>query len=554
MKTPSSDPTGLADDLFNDLNDLLGESPAIPLEPAVCFEWLANRSWRMPDSARADVNAGALIQWLGTQPEHGLHKAVLDCFRGQPSENSWPIEIFDWRKLALSILSTEIKTRYTSVLHQELSGSAFRLLDSTDILKPLIQFDLFCLERRHLKLSTATPFTSQPFGIASLDKKDKNELAEIRAHIIDRLRAANDDGLRQPLIVRKVAATAISLRCIDAPSGAWFETERPIMIAMRDEALEEKDFSLALTQSIEWIDRLHSDKPSLTVCQLPFPKASNSEDKDILETLTALNEPMPLKCMPTLSSIDECREVMQLEFPWAADSIDVIFNDLQARALLGCQTLHFEPTLIVGHPGAGKSRFTRRLAEVLGLDKIDVPLGGSSDTKVLAGTSRGWSNGRPNDMVAAMAELRTASIAVILDELDKAGAEAFGASVHSYLLALLEPETAVRFRDSFLKTACDMSAIIWLASANQLSPIPSALQSRMRIFHLEQPKPEHFRAIANGVLTDLAKRWRVESWQLPTVAELDLPWSQLGSAREVRRAVESGVTSKILTQGQRPNH
>jgi len=70
-------------------------------------------------------------------------------------------------------------------------------------------------------------------------------------------------------------------------------------------------------------------------------------------------------------------------------------------------------------PGCGKSRLVRRLAEELALPRLDLCLGGSSDTKMLGGTSRGWSSSKRGDLAALLATHQSASALVILDELDR---------------------------------------------------------------------------------------------------------------------------------------
>lgn len=385
----------------------------------------------------------------------------------------------------------------------------------------------------------------------------------------------------------QIAATAFCVRAgsprvikralgLDGPppdvGREWRETDRHVMRVLSRElgAREYFETQSQCVAALIWLDALHGahdgvvegtqsvDGPALVVCKHGFAPASDrgdGGDEDMLGLCAPLCSPLPLPVAPSASAIKAAQGELLSEFPWAGPVLETIFGQLLAATLLGASTLYFEPTLIVGQPGAGKSRLVRRLAEVLQLQKVDIPLGGNDDRKVLSGTSRGWASGRPGDILVTMAERRTASVAVILDELDKASeGRSVNGSVHSYLLALMEPETASAYRDNFLKAPCDLSAVIWLATANALSTIPSALKSRLRILHLAQPGPEHYRAIASGALEDLAKRWRIDPRAMPTVAELELPWEGLSSARDVRRAVEAGVTQYALRSGCVPTH
>lgn len=287
------------------------------------------------------------------------------------------------------------------------------------------------------------------------------------------------------------------------------------------------------------------DGMSVIVCSSPFVPSKDSDETAFLQELSSLRSPLALQPMPQLEAIETARETLQSEFPWATSVTNRLFDQLAAKSIVGCRSLFIQPTLLVGEPGAGKSRFVRRLAQVLNIARLDIPLGGEGDVKSLSGTSRGWSSGRPNDMVMAMAERKTATLCVSLDELDKCGSLQ-GVSVHSFLLGLLEPETASNFRDSYLKVGCNLSTLIWIGTANSLKPIPPALLTRFQIFHLGQPSQADHRTIAEGVIVDTAKDWRVERWLLPSVNDLSIPWDALKSARDVRKAVVDSVTRHTL--------
>jgi hypothetical protein len=106
----------------------------------------------------------------------------------------------------------------------------------------------------------------------------------------------------------------------------------------------------------------------------------------------------------------------------------------------------------------------------------------------------------------------------------------------------VEPETATRHHDVFLKTGCDFSGVLWLATANRLSDIAPALRTRFRVLMLQQPSPDHLEVIARNAIADVADRWGVERQVLPDLGDLDLPLDRLGSARQVRLATEGAIT------------
>ncbi len=278
------------------------------------------------------------------------------------------------------------------------------------------------------------------------------------------------------------------------------------------------------------------------VCRTPIPSSSDRHDSEEIGRHRILEKALPVVPMPSLQSLESSKAVLLDEFPWATTAVEVIFDDLLGRANLGVRELALPPTLLVGLPGAGKSRLARRIAEILNLARLDIALAGTSDTKIMGGTSRGWASGRPSDLASLLARRGTASAIVLLDEIDKAsGSHREGGGICAYLLGLLEPETAARHYDPFLKVECDFSRVAWVCTANSLSSISKPLRSRLRILAVPQPTAQHFVAVGGGVVAELEQRWRLPAGTLPRVDELRIDWDSLTSARQVRVAAEAEI-------------
>ncbi len=279
------------------------------------------------------------------------------------------------------------------------------------------------------------------------------------------------------------------------------------------------------------------------VCRSAIPASSEKYDKEEIERHRLLEKPLALAAMPSTTSLMRSMDQLLSEFPWAAAAIHIIFDDLLGRANLGVQDLTMPATLLIGLPGAGKSRLARRIAEELGLPRLDVSLSGTSDTKLLAGTSRGWASGRPSDLASLIVREETASALVMLDEIDKAhDGHREGGGISAYLLPLLEPETACRHYDSFLKTECDFSKVSWLCTANTLRGLSKPLQSRLRIVLVPQPRREDLPSVCAAVIADLEQRWQVPTGTIPSVGELAFDMARLNSARQARAATEAAVS------------
>ena len=283
--------------------------------------------------------------------------------------------------------------------------------------------------------------------------------------------------------------------------------------------------------------------PTLIVCRNPILDSNDRTDKEEIARHKVLEKPLPLAPMPSVADVQAMRARLAAEFPWATAVLTVVFDELLGRALLGLQVMGMPPTLLVGPPGSGKSRLARRMSEELALPRLDLSLAGTSDSKVLGGTSRGWGCGKPNDLATLLAARKSATAVVLLDELDKSvDHHREGGGLQSYLLGLLEPETACRHTDVFLKTECDFSAVMWIATANRLSSIQPPLVSRLRALMLTQPRREHYPVIAENVLVEISQRWNLDRRILPRLGELELPFDRLTSARQVRVATEAAVT------------
>jgi hypothetical protein len=320
----------------------------------------------------------------------------------------------------------------------------------------------------------------------------------------------------------------------DAPS-------REEHAALQRQALSELR-GLSTAQTLSLADDIDSEATSgpapvghVYVIRDPFPKASSGEDAETLASYAALRQPLPVARIPAQDGLESVVRAMSSEFPWATDAIAELSRTLHTQSLLGVQALRTNPILLVGPPGAGKSRFVRRLAENLKLPYLPLALGGNDDGRILLGTSRGWSSGAPSPLLGMMLQHRTASGLVLLDELDKATQGRSNApSITSALLALLEPDTSSRWRDGFLQVSCDLSWLGFWATANALSSIPRPLLTRFSLVYMPEPSRIHMAALVQGIVRDIEREWGLPEGVLPLPHPQAYAHAQL-NARELRR-------------------
>jgi len=258
------------------------------------------------------------------------------------------------------------------------------------------------------------------------------------------------------------------------------------------------------------------------------------EERDALARFERLQQPIAVATLPSHSELDSLEEVLSAEFPWATRAIAELVSDLRTRTLFGAVELGTTPTLLVGMPGSGKSRLVRRIAEELSVPFCPLAVAAMTDSMTLTGTSRGWSTGQASPLIESMLRHESASLLVLLDEIDKVGVS----SVRSVpptvaLLNLLEPENAKRWYDTFLQTPCDLSKLMYWATANRLSPLSKPLLSRLRVILVPEPSPAHFGTIAQGAVLDIAQQWGLPK---DTLRELgsSVPVRCVRNAREVQ--------------------
>lgn len=254
----------------------------------------------------------------------------------------------------------------------------------------------------------------------------------------------------------------------------------------------------------EFLDEIEARNPEPEGPRhIVFQRVQNSTNRDnvrILEPFQKLEvKPLALHHCADLVGV---RRQLLAEFPYATSVIDAMLKPTFRGVSRAEPWLRFEPTIVVGKPGLGKTRLLRRMCNKLGVGHETLSAAGIGDD-MFFGVARGWSTGQPSAVAELVRRFDCANPVFIIDEIDKTRQNHNGDFL-GRLLPLLERAESQRWRDPFLSGELDVSAVGWLFSANDVSELPAPFRSRVRVLEMSAPDVTHLPGVIRAIIADLA--------------------------------------------------
>lgn len=286
----------------------------------------------------------------------------------------------------------------------------------------------------------------------------ENEISQVKAEIIEKVKANIDKNQREHIL-------------------------REQMRVIRDE-LGENDAMSDIDEMVEKTKKLNADneikEKILKEIKRLRMSAGNPADSNVLRNYIETMLDMPWNnCTEENQNVEDAQAILNRDHYGLTDVKERMLEFLSVRVLT--KDKGESPIVcLVGPPGTGKTSIARSIAEALNKKYVRICLGGVTDESEIRGHRKTYVGAMPGRIATAIRQANTANPLILLDEIDKLGQSIHGDPAAA-MLEVLDSEQNAKFRDNYLEVPLDLSKVMFIATANDLSTVPRPLLDRMEI-------------------------------------------------------------------------
>jgi len=311
-----------------------------------------------------------------------------------------------------------------------------------------------------IELLSTNSLRNRAFGILKILNREL-QLLELKHDIRTKTREDIDEQQREYFLQQQIKNIKEEL------GNGDMSPERKELIEKAEKKIENENFAKVFNKEIEKLDILNPQSPEYSI-QLNY-----------LQTLVSL-------------PWDECTED-DLNLKKAQKILDkdhygmekVKERILEYMAVLSLRNDLKSPIIcLYGPPGVGKTSLGKSIARSMGRKYVRVSLGGVHDEAEIRGHRRTYIGAMPGRIIKSMQKAGSSNPVFILDEIDKVTQGTINGDPASALLEVLDPEQNNAFHDNYLDVDYDLSKVLFIATANDITTIPRPLLDRMELIEV----------------------------------------------------------------------